>query len=222
MSEDKKTGFLVEGEWENSYLEIMFGSAVQLNGSSLEIAGAKGDLTGAFMAEFSLALTMGAFLSSNSLTICYTKQLRTAVEETTASKVETAISDVGVLVERSSVSGNELKAGISALQSRVDNAIAAADTAKAELSRLAAAARRNETFLNALGIRGDGTSLTGVDNEALASGQRAAGNLDQLTANDMRMGAVNIGAAGDLAISRAQSNRCAALTTELTALTTNV
>ncbi len=222
MSEDKKTGFLVEGSWEKSYLDIAFGSLVQLLGPALEIAGGKGSLTVQMMADFSLTLTVGAFLTSNNLILHTTKQLRSAENETTASKVQLTISDVEATANKSLVDGNKVKGVIDTLQLRAEQALAAVDEAKAELSQLSAVANLNESFLNALGVRGDGTDLTGAVTEALATGQRATGNTSRLTAKDLKMGGAHLGAAGDLAISTLKSNQCAGLTTELTALTTNV
>ncbi|MDR1922696.1 MAG: hypothetical protein LBS31_13300 [Candidatus Adiutrix sp.] len=221
MSE-KTTGFLVEGEWENSYLDIVFGSAVKFCGSSLTTAAAIGEFTGSILLNLSLTLTVGVFLTSDSLITMAPMRLKANEEETTAEEVEVSINLVSAGVDDTSVQANRVAARLNELKTRLERAQVAAARSVTTLTSLASAAVQNEAALTRLGVAADRSALATSSSAARASSESASASQARFSARDLNMRTAHSRAIGDLAISQAQANHSAGLINETSLVTTHV
>lgn len=219
---DKKTGFFVEGTWENSYLDITWGSAVQLAGPSLEAAVGRGTLTVQAMADFSLTCTVGVFLTSHSLTKCAIKQLRQSKAEVTASGLALELLRTGAAAARSQIRANEIQGSIDTLQTRLDRAIASAERSSLQLTVMGAAAGSNEATLNSLRASGNDAGLIGVGNNSAVAEEGASGSNSRMSGKRTQLNASDLGAFGSKIGSSARNNQVAGLSNAPSVMTSNV
>ncbi len=219
---DKKTGFFVDGSWEKSYLDIMFGSAVQVTSSSLDMAVGRGFLTVQAIADFYLTFTAGLFITSNNVILCGIKQLRKSKTETSADDVRVVLNRVEATANQSRTSAEEVQAAIDTLKTRLEDAIASVDASSFDLLFLGAVAESNEATLDSLRAGGNDTEMIGNHSDAVLAEEEARGGSSSMSGSNTDINGSDIAAKGTTTDTSATRSQVSGISSDLSVMTDHV